>query len=125
MVRFPEGGSNPPAQTIQIEGTELLDWDVTTETPWLTTDVITGTTPSTLSLTANIAGLAAGLHEGEITLGWAEYCRLTVPVTIQIDPVQSSLPAGNGRIQSVAKIAWLQNETVEFVIVATLKPVEP
>lgn len=120
-----EGSSNPLTQTVQIEGTELLDWTVTTETPWLSTDVITGTTPATLSLTANIAGLAAGLHEGEITLGWAEFCRQAVPVTIQIDPVQSSLPGGNGRILSAAKIALLQNETLEFVIVVTLKPVEP
>jgi hypothetical protein len=120
-----EGSSNPPAQTIQIEGSESLDWDVTTETPWLTTDVMTGTTPSTLNLSANIAGLAAGLHEGEITLGWAEFCRQTVPVTLQIDPVQSSLPNHGARFLSAAKIAWLQNETVEFVIVVTLKPVEP
>ncbi len=122
----PAGDSNPPAQMIQIEGTEPLDWQVTTETPWLSTDVITGTTPSTLSLTPNIAGLAPGLHEGEITLGWVDSCRLTIPVMLQIDPVQSELPAGNGRILFAAKpIMLLQAETVEFVILVTLKPVEP
>ena len=31
-----EGGGNPPTQTVQIEGSEPLDWNVTTETPWLT-----------------------------------------------------------------------------------------
>jgi hypothetical protein len=39
--------------------------------------------------------------------------------------VQSELLPGYGRNQSTAKRAWLQSETVEFVIVATLKSVEP
>ena len=123
---LPAGGSNPPAQVLQIEGTVPLDWQVSTETAWLTTDIITGTTPATLSLTANIAGLAPGLHEGEITLGWVHSCRLTMPVTLQIDPVQSELPAGHGRNLFAAKpIMLLQAETVEFVILVTLKPMEP
>ena len=120
-----EGGSNPTAQTLQIDGTEPLDWSVTTETPWLSTDVITGTTPATLTVTADITGLAAGLHEGELILGWADFCRQTVPVTIQVDPVPSGLAGFNGRSFPAAKSALLQAETVEFVIVVTLKPVEP
>lgn len=117
-----EGGGNPPAQTVQIEGTELLDWEVSTETTWLSMDVITGTTPATLTITADISGLDSGVHEGEITLGWANFCRQTIPATIQVDPVQSELPSGNGRSISIAKSAGLQTETVEFVIVVTLKP---
>ena len=93
-----EGSSGPLTQTLQIEGTEPLAWAVTTETAWLSTDIITGTTPTTLTVIADIAGLDVGTHEGEITLGWANFCRQTVPVTIQIDPVQSELPAENGRI---------------------------
>ncbi|MCB8926592.1 MAG: PilN domain-containing protein [Ardenticatenaceae bacterium] len=117
-------GSGLLTQTVQIEGTEPLAWDVTTETPWLSTDLITGTTPATLSLVANVAGLNAGTHEGEITLGWADFCRQTIPVTIQIDPVQSELPGTNGRLHA-AKMAWYQNSAVDFVIVVTLKPVTP
>lgn len=119
-----QGDANPPAQTVQIDGTEPLAWEVFTETPWLSTDVVTGTTPATLSISADISGLDAGQYEGEILLGWADFCRLSIPVTIQIDPVQSELP-GYGRTQFMAKPALLQVETVEFVIVVTLKPVEP
>ncbi len=119
-----QGEPNPPAQTVQIEGTEPLAWEVFNETPWLSTDVVTGTTPATLSMTADISGLDVGQHEGEILLGWADFCRQTIPVTIQVDPVQSELP-GYGRTQFMAKPASLQVETVEFVIVVTLKPVEP
>lgn len=117
-----QGGSNPPAQAVQIEGSEPLAWQFNTETPWLSAAVITGTTPSTLSLTANIAGLATGLHEGEFTLAWADFCRQTVPVSVQIDPVTSSLPGGDGRYAPAAKLAR-QEETVEFVILVTLLPV--
>lgn len=116
------GGSNPAAQVLQIEGTEPLDWTATTETPWLSSDVITGTTPATLTLTANIAGLAPGLHEGELVLGWSEFCRQVVPVSIQIDPVSSGLLSPNGRFFSSAKMTLLQAETIEFVIAVTLQP---
>ncbi len=118
-----QGGSNPPAQTVQIDGTEPLAWQFSTETPWLIAAAITGTTPSTLSLTANIAGLAPGVHEGEFTLGWADFCRQTVPVSVTIDPVTSSLPGGNGRYFPAAKFALLQDQTIEFVILVTLQPV--
>lgn len=121
-----QDGPNPPAQTVQIEGTEPLDWQFATETPWLSAAVITGTTPATLSLTANIAGLESGVYEGEFTLGWAGSCRQTVPVVLKIDPVSSRLPEGNGRFLPVAKFAW-QDQSVEFVILVTLQPapVEP
>ncbi|MCA9956303.1 MAG: PilN domain-containing protein [Anaerolineales bacterium] len=115
-----EGGSNPPAQTVQIEGTEPLAWQFSTETPWLSAVVITGTTPSTLSLTANIVGLESGVYEGEFTLGWAGSCRQTIPVSLKIEPVSSSFPAENGRFFSVAKFAYRQDETVEFVILVLL-----
>jgi hypothetical protein len=120
-----QGSGNPPVQMVQIEGTESLEWDVIIEDPWLNTNVITGTTPATLSITANISGLTPGVHESEIMLGWADFCRQAIPVTIEIAPVQSELLPGYGRNQSTAKRAWLQSETVEFVIVATLKSVEP
>ncbi|MCA9899676.1 MAG: hypothetical protein KC433_15905, partial [Anaerolineales bacterium] len=119
------GSASPLSLPLQIEGTEPLAWDVTTETPWLTTDVITGTTPAALNVQANISGLAVGTHEGEITLGWANFCRQTIPVTIKINPVQSELPAGNGRFFPVAKVAQRQSGAVEFVIIVTLKAVEP
>ena len=110
---------------MQNEGTEPLDWEGTTETPWLSTAVITGTTPATLGVTANISGLNTGVHEGELTLRWADFCHQIIPVTVQVDPAQSELPAGYGRPQAIAKRALLQAETVEFVIVVTLKPVDP
>lgn len=120
-----QGSPSPLTQAVQIEGTEPLDWEVTTETPWLSTDLITGTTPATLNVFADISGLAVGTHEGEITLAWASFCRQTIPVTIKIDPAQSELPAGNGRFSPVAKVAQRQSEAVEFVIIVTLKSVEP
>lgn len=120
-----QGSASPLTQAVQIEGTEPLNWDVSTETPWLSTDLITGTTPATLTVLADISGLGVGTHEGEITLGWASFCRQTIPVTIKIDPAQSELPAGNGRFLPVAKVAQRQSEAVEFVIIVTLKSVEP
>jgi Tfp pilus assembly protein PilN len=121
-----QGSASPLTQLLQIEGTEPLAWDVTTEVPWLSTDVLTGTTPAVLNVMADISGLAVGTHEGEITLGWADFCRQTIPVTIQIDPVQSERPAeNNGRFYPVAKAAERQSGAVEFVIVVTLKAVEP
>ncbi len=132
-------GSGTLTQTVQIGGTDGLDWTVSSETAWLGTDLITGTTPTTLTITADISGLAAGLHEGEITLGWVGSCRQTIPVTVQVDAAQSGLLPNGGGLYSVvsdrylmshrpfssAKIRMLQDEMVEFVIAVTLYPVEP
>lgn len=124
-----EGAANPAPQTIQLESSEPLTWTVDTEASWILTEAITNTIPATITVTASTSGLAAGLHTGELIVRWSDSCPQTIPVTVQVDPVQSALPNGitvhSGRNLPVAKVALLQNESISFVIVVTLQVVEP
>jgi uncharacterized protein (TIGR03437 family) len=68
------GGSNPAAQTLSITnaGAGTLSWSATAETStggqWLRISSGLGTAPSTLTVSADITGLAQGLYQGQILL---------------------------------------------------------
>jgi Tfp pilus assembly protein PilN len=79
-------------QPISLGASNVVTWTAVTNTPWLSIDVPTGTTPAQFTLSANIAGLTVGVHEGELRLRWATYCYRTFPVTIELVPVSAALP---------------------------------
>jgi uncharacterized protein (TIGR03437 family) len=68
------GGSNPAAQTLSITnaGSGTLSWSATAETSsggqWLRISSGLGTAPSSLTVSADITGLAQGVYQGQITL---------------------------------------------------------
>ena len=63
--------TDPPSQSFEIQnaGTGTLDWSATTVGgDWLSVSPLTGTAPSTLTVTVNSAGLAEGTYAGTITV---------------------------------------------------------
>lgn len=129
----PAEGVNPAPQSLLIEGTEPLAWTAVTDTPWLTLDDTTGTTPTTINISVDISGLSAGAYEGNVTLGWSDFCRQSIPITLQVtEPATShndtspALPAVSDVAQHprdgvLAKPAPQQDGgAVEFVIVVEL-----
>jgi len=67
---FIPGGTPPPAQTLAITAAEATQFTVTfqPQSAWLSVAPNTGTTPATLNVSVNPAGLAAGTFTGTITL---------------------------------------------------------
>jgi BACON domain-containing protein len=65
-----QGGSNPEAQTVTISdsGNGTLNWSVSTTAPWLALSPVSGTAPGSFTVTAIIAGLAAGTYSTTITV---------------------------------------------------------
>jgi len=69
-----QGGANPPPQTLSISnvGSGTLSWSATAETSsggqWLRISSGLGTAPSTLTVSADITGLAQGVYQGQVTL---------------------------------------------------------
>lgn len=69
-----QGGANPAAQTIGISnaGSGTLNWTATAETnvggPWLRLSATSGTVPATLTVSADITGIAQGTYQGQITV---------------------------------------------------------
>ncbi|MBI4540306.1 MAG: BACON domain-containing protein [Gemmatimonadetes bacterium] len=64
------GGPNPANQTLTISNTGggSLNWSATDDAPWLTLSATSGTAPSTVTLSANTAGLSPGTYNGTITV---------------------------------------------------------
>ncbi len=64
------GGSNSASQTAAIynQGSSTLTWSASTSAPWLVLSATSGSTPQTVSVSANPSGLAAGNYTGSITL---------------------------------------------------------
>jgi len=68
------GGSNPAPQMLSISnvGSGTLSWSATAETSsggqWLRISSGLGTAPSSLTISADITGLAQGVYQGQVTL---------------------------------------------------------
>lgn len=85
------GGTAPAAQNVALSSTgTALSFVTTTSTTdlgqWLSVTPITGTTPATLSVSANGRSLAAGTYTGSIniTLQGASNNPLSIPVTLNV-----------------------------------------
>lgn len=61
---------NPADQNVSITstGSTALDWIVGADAPWLSTQIQSGTTPSTLTVSADGSGLESGTYTATITL---------------------------------------------------------
>lgn len=64
------GAANPPAQSIAVanSGGGSLSWTAAANVPWLQLESTSGTAPSSLSVSANISGLAPGTYSGTVTV---------------------------------------------------------
>jgi uncharacterized protein (TIGR03437 family) len=86
------GNANPPAQTINLTGTQPLTFSTSVPSgSWLTVSGASTTTPAALSVSVTPGSLAAGTYNASITItsSAASNSPLTVPVTL----VVSSKPA--------------------------------
>ncbi|MBI1898651.1 MAG: hypothetical protein HYS04_19270, partial [Acidobacteria bacterium] len=98
---FQVSGTAPPAQTVQITSTgaaAALTITPTVESPtggtWLGVTASSATTPSTLTVSVNPAGLQPGTYNGTITVTGAGANTITIPVslTISLNPLANVLP---------------------------------
>ncbi len=118
------GGPNPPPQTLDITNTGggTLNWSATTNVPWLSVSPTSGTAPSSVTVSVNIAGLPEGTHQGQITVtaAGATNSPQTVPVTltltqppqpplIQVTPGSLSFSAVQGGANPSAQTLTISN----------------
>ena len=83
------GAPNPPSQTITISNTgggSALSWTASSNASWLSVAPASGTTPSTLTVSASTSGLPSGSYSGVITItsAGAPNSPQTVAVTLTV-----------------------------------------
>ncbi|KAA3661892.1 MAG: hypothetical protein DWQ04_15075 [Chloroflexi bacterium] len=118
--------TEPATELVALTATNVVSWTAVSDTPWLSLDLLTGTTPANLTVSANSTDLAEGLHEGSITFSWSTVCEKEIPVTLNVTaPASSSLNSdwqtANKPAVNVGKRTAFQGKgLVEFVIVVEL-----
>jgi hypothetical protein len=94
------GGANPANQTLNITNTGggTLNWTASDNATWLSVSPVSGTAPSSVAVSVNISGLAAGTYNGSITISatGATNTPVTVPVTLTVNPSNPQLIVNGG-----------------------------
>jgi hypothetical protein len=82
-----------------------LDWSVTTTAVWLSLSPTSATAPASFTVTANIAGLAAGTYSATIMVsgGDATNTPQSIPVDLTISAATSSSP---GPSSGTVLLSW-------------------
>jgi hypothetical protein len=82
------GQSAPPAQALSIVngGLGAFSWSASSDSPWLMVSAASGTTPATLNVSVNPAGLSPGTQTGNITISAPGIANSpqTIPVTLSV-----------------------------------------
>jgi uncharacterized protein (TIGR03437 family) len=89
-----QGGSNPTSQTVSLanSGGGTLNWTAAAATgAWLSVSPASGSGAATLTVAANVAGLAAGTYNGTIQVSatGASNTPQTLPVTLTVTAAAS------------------------------------
>jgi len=102
-----EGESDPAAQTLRINnmGGGTLNWQASTDVPWLRLSATEGMNATEITVSVAIAGLAAGSYEGRITFSAAGFKSRSVPVTLTL----------RAQPPTAGELLVLQFEALEFV----------
>lgn len=91
------GGPNPASQSVAISSTGVstaFTAMATSAGNWLTVSPATGSTPSSIQISANIAGLTAGSYSGTVTIGSGSSAPLSIPVTLTLSAAPPLQVAG-------------------------------
>ena len=87
-----QGAANPANQTVSLTNTGgTLNWTVSDNASWLSVSPASGSSSRTLTAVVNTTGLAAGPHNGTITVSATGSSSKTVAVTLTVSaPTTSS-----------------------------------
>jgi hypothetical protein len=98
------GGSNPANQSMGITntGAGTLNWTASDNATWLAVSPTSGTAPSAVTVSVNIAGLTPGTYNGTITITatGATNSPVNVPVTLTVNGAGGGQLIVNGGFES-------------------------
>ena len=89
-----QGASNPSAQSVAISnsGSGTLNWTASSSQSWLTVSPAAGTNTDTLSIGANLSGLAAGNYSGVVTVSGGGSTQ-TITATLVVSAASAPPPS--------------------------------
>lgn len=102
------GGSNPPSQSVAVSnsGTGTLSWTASSNASWLAVSPASGNNAATLTVSANITGLAQGTYSGSILVSASGATNSPQSITVTLNVRGPSL----GVSPSVMVFSGFQNQ---------------
>lgn len=119
-------------QTVQLSSSALITWTAVVDQPWLQLNKAVGTTPDSIEVGLNPAGMGIGPQQGAVSLEWEGVCSQVIPISVQIEAATTEdnggwfntdhvLMSGNRPGRILTKRVFIQTQgAVEFVIVVEL-----
>jgi uncharacterized repeat protein (TIGR02543 family) len=122
----PAGGVNltsqSPSAEVQVLSSTAVPFQVTTKTPWIIVEQLSGQTPGSFRVLASEGSLPNGTHNGSVTISSTAAASLTLPVTFRkIAPTTfNTNPSGlrytvNGTIYSGAQTFYFDPGTTAVI----------
>jgi uncharacterized protein (TIGR03437 family) len=128
---FSIGGTAPASQTVSVTSTGApLSFTAAASTAsgagnWLTVTPTSGTTPATLTVSANPSGLAGGVtYQGTITLtpGGSGASAITIPVTLAVSGAGAPVLYTGGIVNATGYQTLLAPDTVFVIFGSAMGP---
>ena len=95
------GGANPPVQGLQVTASDAssIPWTATSSAAWLSVLPASGNTPANVSVSVNIAGLAAGSYTGQVSFASGGSTPATVSVSLNVSETPAVIGASPASLQ--------------------------
>lgn len=123
VFQVEEGSADPASQTLEIRnaGDGSLNWSISTDQPWLRVQPTSGTTPSTVRVSASVSGLGAGSFRGSLLVEapGARGSPMEIPVTLTVTARPNESPVASFRVSPAAPMA---GELITFDASASRDP---
>ena len=103
-VTQPQLNSVTGTVNIYNQGSDPLAWSANTNASWIVLSATSGTTPTLLTISANVAGLAAGTYSGSVTItaSGAKGSPQTILVNLTVTDLVSNDNFNDGTLQGWA-----------------------
>jgi len=89
------GGPAPSTQTIAISAAApSVSFLVTTDSPWLTTNVASATAPASIAVQADPSGMSPGVYHGNLTIATAGASPIPIAATLVVNPALPRVTPG-------------------------------
>jgi len=95
------GGANPAVQGLQVTASDAssIPWTATSSAAWLSVSPASGNTPANVSVSVNIAGLAAGSYTAQVSLASGGSTPATVSVSLNVSETPAVIGASPASLQ--------------------------
>jgi len=100
------GGASPPVQGLQVTASDAssIPWTATSSAAWLSVSPASGNTPANVSVSVNIAGLAAGNHSGQVSFVSGSGTPVAVSVSVNVSETPAVIGVSPASLQFTTSV---------------------